>query len=88
MTLAVNIGHEKLMTRIIVRFEDDSTAHNIGIALHQSATEIQHAVRLVKMCHHLPIDVACRLFHAQQDVIDVLHRCIQRLLGIMHGSFS
>ena len=88
MSFAVDVGHEELAARVIVGLEDDCTAYYIGVTFYQSATVGQHIVGSVKMCRHLPIDVACRLFHAEQDVVDVLYRHLQGLLGITHRLLS
>ena len=88
MSFATDIGHEEFVTRIIVGLEDNGTAHNIGIALNHAATVVQHAVGLVKMGHHLPIDVACRLFHAEQHVVNILYSSLQAVFAIAHGFLS
>ena len=88
MALAVDVGHKQLTAWIVVRFEDDSTAYNIGVTLYQSTTVGEHAIRSVKVSHYLPIDVSCRLFHTKQDIINILYRSIQRFLSIMQRLLS
>ena len=40
------------------------------------------------MRQQFPVDVSCRLFYAQQDVVNMLYSAFQRQLCIVHGFFS
>ena len=81
----VDVGHEQFAAGVIVGLEADGAAYDIGIALHQPTAVEADKPGLVQVERHFTGNVADRLFHAEQYVVNVPHGALQRLLGIQLG---
>lgn len=60
-------------TRTAVSIPGDGAVGDVGRDLHEFVGVECHLLWLVDVGQHLPVDVASRLFHFQQDIVDALH---------------
>lgn len=67
--------------------EYDGATYDIGVAVYEVAAIVIHALWLIEMSQQIEIDVTCRLFHTQQNVVDMLCSALQRMLRINHRLF-
>ena len=86
--LSPDVGHEGLARGIIIRFKGDGAAHDIAVAQHEFTAVVLHAVGLVHVAHQVVVEVAGRLLDAQQDIVDVERRSLQRVFGVVHRLLS
>ena len=63
--------------------QHDVTIQNIWVTIRYALAVGLHLLWIVKMSQHIPIDVTHRLLYAQQNVVDVLHGALQRLLSAL-----
>ena len=81
----MDISHEQLAARIVIRFEGYGTPYDIRIGLHDVATVGKHTVRLVQVPLQVLIDVIRGLLDRHQDIVDVLLCALQCVLCIVAG---
>ena len=83
--IASHIDHRLSLSLVVVGVEGNGAAGNIGVTLHHFPAIYLHPFRLVQVHLQVVVDVIGGLLYAQQDVVDVLHRDVQRLFGIVDG---